>query len=164
MLKLGSGARDLVIGLGDLLQVVVAGNYWFIVCLHIAALEHFQNYDCVLGVVLVPGIEHRFPITGLCNGGNGYDLHTRSQKVISKCTEIVASRLHSSPATASKAFYESYQMIKVQGSVCHLEAVTLSGCGFYKHRVPVAGYINYNPMQFRLSIRNVSHLEGLIRK
>lgn len=57
MLHPGPCSRNLVIRLGEFLQIVVAGEQRVHIRLHLALLHHLQDDRGVLGVILVPGVE-----------------------------------------------------------------------------------------------------------
>ncbi len=62
VLHLGACAGNLVVGLCKFLQVMMAGDLRVHVTLICATPEHFQDDLRVLGIVLVPRVEHRFAI------------------------------------------------------------------------------------------------------
>ena len=93
MLDLGACPRDLVVGLGELLQVVVPGEHRIDVALDRATTQHLQDHGGVLGVVLVPGVEHCLAIPRLRHGIDADDLEPFDQQPVGKRTVIVAGRL-----------------------------------------------------------------------
>src|ERR1017187_1532232 len=62
MLDLSTCPGYLVVRLGQFLQVVVAGEHRIDITLERATTQHLENHGSVLGVVLVPRVEHRLAI------------------------------------------------------------------------------------------------------
>ena len=142
---------------------MIAGQHRIHEGLHAALFEHFQDYAGVLGIVLVPGIEHGFAILGLRDRRNPRNFHTGLQEAMSDWPVIISGRFQRSMASAAESVQEFNQTIKILGTVGHFKAMPLSAGRLDQYGIPVAGHIDCNPMTVGLNMCSVSHLGSLLR-
>src|SRR5215470_16017958 len=100
----------------------MAGDHRVDVTLHRAALEHLEDHARILGIVLVPGVEHRLTIARLRNRGNSNDLEACNGQSMCQGTVIVPSWLEGHWAAAFQLLEKANQPIEILSAVGHLEA------------------------------------------
>jgi hypothetical protein len=80
--QLGAGAGYLLVGLGDLLEIVRALDQRVVVLLRYPLLEQLENHLRILGVILVPAVEHRVAIASAGNRRHLADVEALLQESI----------------------------------------------------------------------------------
>src|SRR6266496_2883432 len=163
VLDLRARPRNLVVGLGQLLQIVASSKHRIDITLERAATEHLQNYCGILGIVLVPGVEHRLAIARLRNGIDAHHLEPFDQQPVGNRTMIVAGRLERHSARTLETVQELEQAIDIGGGIGHPESVLPAGRRFDQNRIPVASDVDRHQVVRRGSICHVSHLGFLLR-
>ena len=140
--------HNLMVGLGELLEVVVAGQQRIVVVLHQTMLEQLQDDARVFRVVLVPGVEQRIPIARPRHRRDGDHGEPLSEQSVGQGAVEVARRLEGDPGGPGQTAQEYDQTVIVLDMIGHPELLPLPVAPLDQHRVE--GLPNVNRDEPRL--------------
>jgi hypothetical protein len=113
--------RHLTIGLRQFLQVVMPGEQRFVIVLDQAVLQELQDHRRVLGVVLVPRIEHRFPVPRAGDGRHRDHREPLLEEAKRQRPMEIAGGLERHPDGAWEGTKEGHQPAVILGAIRHPE-------------------------------------------